>query len=66
GADGAPLFALHVVVSIDSSPTAGTELQIDLTASSPTPDAAPALAGLEPGWNQLLDRLHALLVSEPS
>ncbi|MET9329366.1 metalloregulator ArsR/SmtB family transcription factor [Tsukamurella sp. NPDC003166] len=57
GADGAPLFgARHTVVLTGDASTTVT-LTIDVTDAGD--DAAPMVAGLQPGWNQLLDGLVA-------
>ena len=41
----------------------GTRLELELRVLSSTPEAAPALAGLRPGWEGSLDRLARALTS---
>ncbi|WP_438354291.1 SRPBCC domain-containing protein [Microbacterium sp. CJ88] len=40
---------------------AGTDLQLTIDVEDASPAAGPAVAGLEPGWRQLLDALEDLL-----
>jgi hypothetical protein len=39
----------------------GTRLDLELRVLSSRPEAAPALAGMRPGWEQSLDRLARAL-----
>lgn len=58
--NGRPYF--EVVVDAVLEPAAdGTSLRVRITAEGADADAAPMLAGLEPGWSQQLDRLEGLL-----
>lgn len=60
GPDGEPLFVPRFSVSFEST---ADEVVVDLVVSAQrtTPVAAPALAGLEIGWGQLLDKLAVYL-----
>jgi uncharacterized protein YndB with AHSA1/START domain/DNA-binding transcriptional ArsR family regulator len=58
---GAPLFtALHDVRLARGG--RGTALSLTIRVAHARPEAAPALAGMQPGWNQLLDKLAEHLV----
>jgi len=58
GEDGAPLFhARHTVTLRQEGPA--TVLVLEIEVSEVQDAAAPAVAGLEPGWTQLLDALEA-------
>jgi len=58
--DGRPYF--DVVVDVALEPSAdGTALRVHITAEGADVDAAPMLAGLEPGWSQQLDRLQEIM-----
>jgi uncharacterized protein YndB with AHSA1/START domain/DNA-binding transcriptional ArsR family regulator len=60
-AHGRPLFdARHTLTIAGTRPVTMT-LRIEV--HDVRPDAAPAVAGLEPGWQQLLDNLGAALAS---
>lgn len=58
-ADGRPLFAAIHTVMIDGSEP--TRLRLTINVSDIRPEAAPAVAGLDIGWSQLLDGLQATL-----
>ncbi|MFF2053110.1 metalloregulator ArsR/SmtB family transcription factor [Leifsonia sp. NPDC058194] len=61
-AAGTPLFrAVHTVGLAPASDGAATLLVFDIDVTGITDAAAPAVAGLRPGWDQLLDRLVALV-----
>lgn len=57
--NGAPLFRARHTLTIEGDDEASVALVIEVT--DVTPAAAPAVAGLEPGWRQLLDALDARL-----
>ncbi|WP_348788942.1 metalloregulator ArsR/SmtB family transcription factor [Leifsonia sp. NPDC080035] len=57
---GRPVFEVIVDAVLDPSGD-GTALRVHITARGADADAAPMLAGLEPGWSQQLDRLGELL-----
>lgn len=58
GEDGTPLFhARHTVTLHEEGPV--TALTLEIEVSEVQAAAAPAVAGLEPGWTQLLDALEA-------
>lgn len=59
---GSPLF--HAMYALRISGRDRTVLTLDVEATSVRPEAAPAVAGLEPGWNQLLDALEDHLLSK--
>ncbi|MGN6428050.1 MAG: metalloregulator ArsR/SmtB family transcription factor [Leifsonia sp.] len=61
GPDGAPLFAARHTLSIAGAAAGETELELTIDVSAVRSGAAPAVAGLESGWNQLLDALAASL-----
>lgn len=62
-AEHQPLFqARHTLTIAGAGPVTMT-LRIEV--SDVRPDAAPAIAGLEPGWQQLLDNLEATLPPRP-
>lgn len=58
GPDGAPLFATRFELRLRPAGRA-TRLDLAMHVSDVSADAAPALAGLEIGWRQLLDHLEA-------
>lgn len=63
GPDGEPLFrSRHEVTLRPGSGTVALEMTIE--ADDIRAEAAPALAGIEIGWNQQLDRLAALLEAD--
>lgn len=53
---GAPLFHARHVLTLSERMPATLELSIEVTDA--VEGAAPAVAGLEPGWSQLLDALQ--------
>lgn len=59
--DGAGRALLHAVHEVVLRGTDRTELGLTVRASTTDAGAAPMLAGLEPGWSQLLDGLEAVL-----
>lgn len=60
--DGVPLFAARHTVTL--TPDAGaTALTLSIDVSEVREEAAPAVAGLEPGWTQLLDALQRAVES---
>ncbi|BCJ28729.1 SRPBCC domain-containing protein [Actinocatenispora sera] len=61
---GAPLFSAEHTVDIHQNRTGTTTVTLLIRVSNASPEAAPAVAGLEPGWAQLLDALVALVQSE--
>jgi uncharacterized protein YndB with AHSA1/START domain/DNA-binding transcriptional ArsR family regulator len=61
-ADGRPLFSARHEVRI-ARRGEGARLTLSIDVRDARPEAAPALAGLEPGWSQTLDRLVALLAN---
>lgn len=61
---GDPLFT--VVQQLSLTRRGGeTRLRIRITATDPVPGAEPALAGIQLGWEQLLDKLAAHLARQP-
>lgn len=55
-ATGEPYFAARHTLTLD--PARGrTTLALTIEATATRPEAAPTMAGLEPGWEQLLDQL---------
>jgi uncharacterized protein YndB with AHSA1/START domain/DNA-binding transcriptional ArsR family regulator len=56
GADGRPLFSAVHDVRIGRRGD-GAKLTLSVDVRDARPEAAPALAGMEPGWSQTLDRL---------
>lgn len=61
---GDPLFEARHTLTITGEHQAHLRLEIDVSAVRA--EAAPAVAGLRPGWEQLLDALEALLHEEPA
>jgi len=62
---GRPYF--EVVVDATLEPAGdGVMLRVRVTAEGADAEAAPMLAGLEPGWSQQLDRLEELLAGAGS
>ncbi|OJX78081.1 metalloregulator ArsR/SmtB family transcription factor [Leifsonia sp. 71-9] len=63
GAAGAPLFRAVHTVEFTSVPgdSAATRVTLDIDVSAVEEGAASAVAGLEPGWAQLLEGLAAVL-----
>lgn len=62
GPNGAPLFTSTHTVSLTGE-TGRTALTMTIDITDTQPDAAAALAGVEIGWRQTLDRLAALLAN---
>jgi uncharacterized protein YndB with AHSA1/START domain/DNA-binding transcriptional ArsR family regulator len=56
GPDGKPLFSAVHRVRLAAHPR-GTRISLTIRLGDATPAAAPAIAGLRPGWTQLLDKL---------
>lgn len=63
--DGAAMFTGQHVITLAAT-SAGTRLHLDLTLTDTTVSAVPAIAGIEPGWGQVLDHLTAVLTKGPS
>ncbi|MGH1548807.1 SRPBCC domain-containing protein [Leifsonia poae] len=62
---GRPYF--EVIVDAALEPVGdGAALRVRITAEGADTEAAPMLAGLEPGWSQQLDRLEELLAGAGS
>ncbi|GIL28212.1 SRPBCC domain-containing protein [Actinocatenispora comari] len=61
---GTPLFSAEHTVDIHQNRTGTTTVTLLIRVSDVSPEAAPAVAGLEPGWTQLLDALVSLVQSE--
>jgi uncharacterized protein YndB with AHSA1/START domain len=62
-AAGAPLFS--AVHDLRLAPDGdGTRLSLDIRVTRATPEAAPALAGIGIGWEQLLDKLAREVVAD--
>jgi uncharacterized protein YndB with AHSA1/START domain len=60
GPDGTKLFeALHAL-RLDEHPD-GTQLALEIRITSSTAPAAPAIAGMRPGWEQSLNKLARAL-----
>ncbi|HEX5228654.1 MAG TPA: SRPBCC domain-containing protein [Bryobacteraceae bacterium] len=57
GPGGQPLFETLNVVTFAQEAKNKTKLTVHAKASNVRPEAAPALAGMEIGWNMSLDRL---------
>jgi uncharacterized protein YndB with AHSA1/START domain/DNA-binding transcriptional ArsR family regulator len=60
GPTGDPLFTAAYAVRLDPVPD-GTRLELELQVVSSTTEAAPAIAGMRPGWEGSLDRLARAL-----
>ncbi|MEN2742750.1 metalloregulator ArsR/SmtB family transcription factor [Microbacterium sp. X-17] len=60
---GAPLFdtTLTLALSPATREAGRTRLELRIDAAAARADAAPALAGLQPGWDALLDGLERLV-----
>jgi uncharacterized protein YndB with AHSA1/START domain/DNA-binding MarR family transcriptional regulator len=58
--EGRPLFRVRHTVRFQPSGDR-TTVKLTVRATDPTPESAPALAGLRMGWEQLLDNLVAYL-----
>jgi uncharacterized protein YndB with AHSA1/START domain/DNA-binding transcriptional ArsR family regulator len=56
GPDGSPLFSAVHRVRLGAQPR-GTTISLTIRIDDATPAAAPAIAGLRPGWKQLFDKL---------
>jgi uncharacterized protein YndB with AHSA1/START domain len=56
GPDGKPLFSAVHRIRLTPQPR-GTRIRFEIRIDDATPAAAPAIAGLRPGWKQLLDKL---------
>jgi len=56
GPDGKPLLSAVHRVRLAPQPR-GTTISLTIKLGDATPAAAPAIAGLRPGWKQLLDKL---------
>ena len=63
--DGSPLFQVMHEVELEAGPAAGmTALRLTIRADGADLRAAAMIAGLEPGWEQLLDGLERLLLAD--
>jgi uncharacterized protein YndB with AHSA1/START domain/DNA-binding transcriptional ArsR family regulator len=62
-AEGSPLFAAVHRLRLRRR-RGSTELSLEMDVTRARPEAAPALAGLEPGWRQLLDNLERHLAAD--
>lgn len=62
GSDGEPLFTARHTMTLTAA-AAATVLRLRIEVSGVRSEAAPAVAGLEPGWTQLLDNLGRRLES---
>jgi len=62
-ADGQPLFRAQHDVTIVPRGRDGATLTMEVRVSDVRPEAAPVLAGMEPGWSQTLDRLAETLAA---
>lgn len=60
---GRPVFTARYTVRLRERGGA-TRLAIRLVVSDATPDAAAVLAGIEPGWEQVLDKLATHLTAD--
>ena len=60
GPDGDPLFTAAHALRLEPD-TDGTRLELELRVLSSTAEAAPAIAGMRPGWEGSLDRLARAL-----
>ena len=56
GPGGEPLFSVVHRVRLGAHPR-GTRISLTIGIDDATPAAAPAIAGLRPGWKQLFDKL---------
>jgi uncharacterized protein YndB with AHSA1/START domain/DNA-binding transcriptional ArsR family regulator len=63
-ARGAVAFTGHYDLTLVGA-EGGTRLHLDLRITGTTAAAAPAIAGIETGWGQVLDNLTATLAKEP-
>jgi uncharacterized protein YndB with AHSA1/START domain/DNA-binding HxlR family transcriptional regulator len=61
GADGAPLLCAVYVLTL-AGRRDRTRLSLRIRVTNASPAAVPALAGMELGWNQLLDQLTKAVV----
>lgn len=64
GPAGEPLFAARHTLAVTGQ--APAHLRLDIEVSAIREEAAPAVAGLRPGWEHLLDALEALLQADPT
>ncbi|AHH21465.1 putative transcriptional regulator [Nocardia nova SH22a] len=60
--NGAPLFGAEHDLRLTGTAD-GTRLELRIDLSDPTPGSEPAMAGIRPGWNQLLDNLAEAIAS---
>jgi len=60
GSDGTTMFTGHYDLTFAATPD-GSHLHADLRLTDTTVEAAPAIAGIEAGWGQVLDQLTHLL-----
>jgi uncharacterized protein YndB with AHSA1/START domain/DNA-binding transcriptional ArsR family regulator len=63
GPDGAPVFSATFRVRL-AEQAGRTKLTLTIKLADATPAAVPAIAGLRPGWKQLLDKLARSLASD--
>lgn len=61
GADGTPMLVVRNTVTFDEQPGNQTLLTLRAHVITATAEAADALAGMEEGWNQTLERLAELV-----
>ena len=63
--DGNPLFEVVHEVELEAGRSAGTAaLRLTIRAAGADRPAAAMIAGLEPGWEQLLDGLERVLIAD--
>ncbi|WP_203963521.1 SRPBCC domain-containing protein [Actinocatenispora thailandica] len=61
---GTPLFSAIHTLDLHRDRSGGTGVELRIEVSDVAPEAAPAIAGLQPGWTQLLDALAAVLEAD--
>ncbi|MGK9220218.1 MULTISPECIES: metalloregulator ArsR/SmtB family transcription factor [unclassified Microbacterium] len=62
--EGGVAFTAHYAVSLDEAPR-GTRLVAELHLDATAVASSPFIAGIETGWNQVLDNLVARVAADP-
>jgi len=60
--NGKPFLEAHTTVTLEEIGSDKTKMIIHIVITKTTPQASGALAGMETGWNQQLDKLTTMFV----
>lgn len=62
---GGAAFTAHYDLALAAVGDGNCVLQLDMTITETTVEALPFIAGIETGWNQVLDQLQASILRQP-